>query len=400
MPTQEQERHPSHVDVPRQVRVAADWSWRLLVIGGAVVAIILLVNRLKLVFLSVFIGLLVSALLAPVVRLVQRRLGRARGARGLATAIVLVLAVATLAGIVALLAIEISGSFKDLGHTFGAGLTQIRVFLRNNFNIDDIKLQQYLQQAWDALQDNRTGLVSGARSAATIALQVLSGAAIAFFTTVFFLLDGERIWSWCVSLFPRRGQGEIHVVGMKSWAVLTAYVRGTMFIAFTDAVFVGLSVAVIGVPLAVPLGVLVFFGAFVPIVGALVSGFVAVVVALAAKGVVAAIAVLVAIIVVQQVEGHLLQPLVMGRLVSLHPLGVVVAVTAGSVLAGLVGAVVAVPVAAVVTTVLGHYGRRARSLGGPTLQDGPNLEDGPNLQDDPARVGPPRLPADEPAGAS
>ncbi len=361
MPTEEHAHGPSHTDVPRPVRVAAEWSWRLLVIAAAVLAVLLLVNRLKLVFLSVFVGLLVSALLAPVVHLVQARLRGTRGARGIATAVVLVVAIAGLAGVLALLTIEISGSFKDLGHTFGAGLTQIRVFVRDNFNIDDLKLQEYLQRAWEALQDNRNGLLSGALSGATIALEVLSGAAIAFFTTVFFLLDGANIWAWCLSLFPRRSQGDVAAVGLKSWAVLTAYVRGTVFIAFTDAVLVGLSVAVIGVPLAVPLGVLVFFGAFVPIVGALVSGFVAVVVALAAKGVVAAIAVLIAIIVVQQVEGHLLQPLVMGRLVSLHPLGVVLAVTAGSVLAGLVGAVVAVPVAAVVSTVLGHYGRRARA---------------------------------------
>ena len=295
----------------------------------------------------------------------------------MATAIVLVVAVAALGGVMALLAIEISGSFKDLGSTFSDGLAQIRVWLRDNFNIDDLKLQDYLQKAWEALQDNRDGLLSGALSGATIALEVLSGAAIAFFTTVFFLLDGDRIWGWCVSLFPRSSQPDIRAAGVRSWTVLTAYVRGTIFIAFTDAVFVGLSVAVIGVPLAVPLGVLVFFGAFVPIVGALVSGFVAVVVALAAKGVVAALAVLVAIIVVQQVEGHLLQPLVMGRLVSLHPLGVVLAVTAGSVLAGLVGAVVAVPVAAVVSTVLGYYGRRARegiSEAEPAAVDVPETE--------------------------
>ena len=359
------EHGPTHVEVPRPVRVAAEWAWRFLAIAAAVVALLLLVNRLKLVFLSVFVGLLVTALLSPIVRALQRHLqgrvwGRLRGSRGLATSIVLVIAVAGLVAVVALLTIEISGSFKDLGTTFSDGLRQIRAFVRDNFNIDDFKLQEYLQRAWKALQDNRDGLLSGALSGATIALEVLSGAAIAFFTTVFFLLDGERIWTWCVSLFPRRSQLGIREAGTRSWVVLTAYVRGTIFIAFTDAVFVGLSVAVIGVPLAVPLGVLVFFGAFVPIVGALVSGFVAVVVALAAKGVVAALAVLIAIIVVQQIEGHLLQPLVMGRLVSLHPLAVVLAVTAGSVLAGLVGAVVAVPVAAVVSSVLGYYGRRAR----------------------------------------
>jgi putative heme transporter len=361
MSTEDEGGGPSHLEVPRQVRLAAEWSWRLLVIAAAALALLLLVNKLKLVFLSVFVGLLVSALLGPLVRVVQGWLRGVRGARGLATAIVLVLALAGLAGLVALLTVEISGSFKDLGHTFGVGLRQIRGFLRDNFGIDDVKLQDYLQRGWEAVKDNQNGILSGALSGATIALELLSGAAIAFFTTVFFLLDGERIWAWSVSLFPRRSQPDVGVVGLKSWAVLTAYVRGTVAIAFTDAVLVGLSLAVLGVPLAIPLAVLVFFGAFVPIVGALVSGFVAVVVALAAKGLFTAILVLVAIVVVQQVEGHLLQPLVMGRLVSLHPMGVVVAVTAGTVVAGLVGALVAVPVAAVLTTVLGYYGRRARA---------------------------------------
>jgi len=350
---------PPHVDVPRPVRVAAEWSWRLLVIAGAVVAVLLLMNRMKLVFLAVFVGLLLSALLAPGVRWTQRL---TRGSRGLATALVLLVGLAGLAGIAALLTLEISGTFSDLSSQFSAGLTQIRVFVRDNFGIDDVTLQDYVQRAWKTLQDNRSSLLSGALSGATLALEVLSGAAVAFFTTVFFLLDGERIWGWCVSLLPRPSQADVRTVGARCWLVLTAYVRGTVLIAFTDGVAIGLAVAALGVPLAVPLGVLVFFGAFVPIVGAFVTGFVAVVVALAAKGLFAAVAVLVAILVVQQVEGHILQPLVMGRFVSLHPLGVVLAVTAGSVLAGLVGAVVAVPAAAVLTTVFGFYGRRAREL--------------------------------------
>ena len=212
MPDLPDDDAPSHVDVPRPVRVAADWSWRLLAIAGAVVAVLLLVNRLKLVFLSVFVGLLVAALLAPSCR----SCSAGPGSRGLATAIVLVVAVAGLAGVMALLAIEISGSFKDLGSTFSDGLKQIRVWLRDNFNVDDLKLQEYLQQAWEALQDNRDGLLSGALSGATIALEVLSGAAIAFFTTVFFLLDGDRIWAWCVSLFPRRSQPDIRAAGARS----------------------------------------------------------------------------------------------------------------------------------------------------------------------------------------
>jgi predicted PurR-regulated permease PerM len=356
--TRPAEDDPSHVAVPRPVRVAADWSWRLLVIGAAVLALLLLAARLKLLLLALFVALLVAALLAPAVRWVQARLG---GRRGLATAVVLVVAIGVVVGVVALLAWEVSGSFNQLGDEFADGLAQIRTWLRDTFHIDDAELQGYLQQAWDAIRANRDGLLSGALSGAAIALEVLSGAAIALFSTIFFLLDGERIWAWVTNLFPRRTQPNVREVGRQSWAVLTAYVRGTVIIATVDAVCIGLAVAVLRVPLAIPLAALVFVGAFVPIVGAFVSGFVAVVVALATQGPWTALLVLAAIIAVQQIEGHLLQPLLLGRLVRIHPLGIVLAVTAGSVLAGLVGAVVAVPLTAVVTTVLAYYGRLARA---------------------------------------
>src|SRR5262249_35803117 len=156
----------------------------------------------------------------------------------------------------------------------------------------------------------------------------------------------ENIWAWCVRLFPRSSQNGVHEAGERSWQVLTGYVRGTVLIAFVDAVSIGVVLAILRAPLAVPLAALVVVGALVPSAGAFASGFVAGVVAPAPRGPVVALLVLVAIIVIQQVEGHLLQPLVTGRFVRLHPLGVVAAVTAGSVLAGLVGAVVAVPLAA------------------------------------------------------
>jgi predicted PurR-regulated permease PerM len=279
--------------------------------------------------------------------------------RGFATSVVLILAITVLALLVSALAVQIGNSLTDLSDKFSDGLTQIRDWLRDTFGIDDATLQRYLQEAWDAIQSNRNGILSGALSGTRIALEVLSGTAIALFATVFLLLDGPNIWRWCVRLFPRRSQQGVHEVGERSWLVLTAYVRGTVLIAFVDAVSIGLALAILRVPLAVPLAALVFVGAFVPIVGAFVSGFVAVVVALAARGPVVALLVLAAIIIVQQVEGHLLQPLVMGRLVRLHPLGVVVAVTAGTVLAGLVGAVVAVPLAAVLVTVFGYYSARS-----------------------------------------
>jgi len=348
---------PTHGEVPRAVRIAADWAWRLLLIGAAVLAVAIVVQRLRVVFLAVFVGMLFAALLAPAVRRVQRVVR----SRGLATAIVMVIALAVVFGLFALITLGIGSSLPNLGNRFSEGLEQIRAWLRNTLHVDDGTLQQYIQRVSGFVQANRQGLLSGALSGARAALEIITGAGIALFAAVFFLLDGERIWAWCVSLFPQRSQPDLRTVGSRCWLVLTAYVRGTVIIASTDALAIGLAMTVIGVPLALPLAVLVFFGAFVPIVGALVTGFVAVVVALATKGPLAAVLVLASIIIIQQIEGHMLQPLVMGRLVSLHPLGVIVAVAAGSVLAGLVGAVVAVPVAAVLTTVIGFYGRRSRA---------------------------------------
>ena len=372
-----EQRAPSPVlrddeEVPRAVRVAAAWSWRLLVVAAAVVAVVLMVNRLKPLFLSLFIALLFAALLSPAVRAVQR-LVRSRGA---ATAIVLIGGIVLLIAVGSFLAIQISGQVKDLGTTFSDGVDQIRRYVESTLGISDATLSGYIDQIRQSVAKNRDTLVSGAVSGAAIAVEVVTGAFIALFATIFFLLDGDRIWRWIVSLFPRRAQHGVDEAASLSWVVLTGYVRGTMIIASTDALFIGIAIAIIGVPLALPLAVLVFFGAFIPIVGALISGFVAVAVALAAEGPVAALLVLASILAVQQIEGHILQPLVMGRFVSVHPLGVIFAVTAGTLLAGLVGAVVAVPIAAVGTTVFGYYGRRARQR-----EDGQDPDAPPTLDD-------------------
>ncbi len=348
----------THLDVPRSVRVAADWAWRLLVIGLAVVSVVWLLWTVRVLAVSVFVAVLVSALLQPVVRRLAPRLGR-----GFATAVVLVGSLLGLAGVAFLLARAISSQSTDLTSQFSDGLEDIRTWLEDTFGIGKTQMQQWIDQAVTVLKDNQQSLFSGVLSGATVAVEVLSGAAIALFSTVFLLWDGPRIFHWLVSLAPSRSQASVREVGLLSWLTLTGYVRGTVLVALVDGLLIGLAVGILGVPLAIPLGVLVFFGAFVPIVGATVTGFVAVVVALASRGPVTALLVLAAVILVQQVEGHVLQPLVMGRMVSLHPLGVVLAITAGSLLAGLLGAVVAVPVAAVLTTVLGYYGRRSRAAG-------------------------------------
>lgn len=341
-------------DVPWAVQVAAAWSWRLLVVAAAVGVAVALVAQLRLLGISLFVALLLTALLEPsVARLAGTRLGRSG-----ATAVVLLGALLGLGLVAYGLAHAIAGQLGDLSAQFSAGLTEIREWLRDTFGIQDSQLQGWLDQVVQSIRDHRDALLSGALDTATVALEVLSGLAITAFSTVFFLADGRRIWAWTVSLFPASAEPGVVEAGARSWTVLTGYVRGTVIIALVDSVCIGLALGVLRVPLAVPLAVLVFFGAFVPIVGATVSGFVAVVVALAGRGPLVALLVLAAVVLVQQLEGHILQPVVMGRMVAVHPLGVVLAVTAGSLLAGLLGAVIAVPLTAVIATVAGYYRRR------------------------------------------
>ena len=168
---------------------------------------------------------------------------------------------------------------------------------------------------------------------------------------VFFLIGGAGIWHWVVNLFPRGARPRVNGAGNRAWATLTAFIRATMIVALVDGAGVGIGAAVLGVPLALPLGVLVFLGAFVPIVGALVSGIVAVLVALVAGGLVKAAIMLGIVILVQQVEAHGLQPFLLGRAVSVHPLAVILSIGAGVLLAGIIGALFAVPFAAVVNVV-------------------------------------------------
>ncbi|HLK95236.1 MAG TPA: AI-2E family transporter, partial [Nocardioidaceae bacterium] len=173
-----------------------------------------------------------------------------------------------------------------------------------------------------------------------------TGAFIVLFATFFFCAQGSNIWAWLVNLFPRSARYGLDASGRVAWVSLTAFVRATILVAFTDAVGIALGAFLLGVPLALPLGVLVFLGAFVPIVGAAVSGAVAVLVALVAQGPVIALVMLGVVVVVQQLESHVLQPFLMGRLVAVHPLGIILAIAIGLVAGGIVGALIAVPIAA------------------------------------------------------
>jgi predicted PurR-regulated permease PerM len=194
---------------------------------------------------------------------------------------------------------------------------------------------------------NSSRLVSGALGVASTAADVASGLFIALFSTFFFLSTGGRIWAWVVTLFPRSARPRVEGAAVHAWATLTAYVRATVIVAAVDAIGIGAAAAILRVPLAVPIAVLVFLGAFIPIVGAFLTGVVAVLVAFVSQGPVVALIMLGAVILVQQIEAHILQPFLLGRAVEVHPLAVILGIGAGVLVAGIVGALFAVPLVAV-----------------------------------------------------
>jgi putative heme transporter len=373
--------NPSIDPVPPQIKAAAGWAWRLIVIAIAAGLVVYAVLHLKLLFIVLFVAVALTAILVPLRRLFER-IGLNRS---LSTTATLLLSIALLVGVFSLLGRALAGQADEIASAFTQGVDDVRDWLRTGpLQLSDARINDYLDQAQDAVSDNQGQLLSGVVSFTSTAAEAVTGIFLILFTVIFFLYDGRGIWNWFVNLFPRRAHESMHEASALGWASLTGYVRGTAIIALVDAVLIGIGIAIVGVPLALPLGVIVFFGAFIPIVGALVAGFIAVAVALATEGLVAALIVLGIIIAVQQLEGHILQPVVMGKLVKVHPLGVVLAVTAGSLLLGILGAVVAVPIVAVATTVLGYYGSRARARNDALEAAGGQVPDRPARQQDQA----------------
>jgi len=365
--------------VSAPIRGAAEWAWRLLVIGALVVIIAMVLWDLRVIVFPIVASLLLSALLQPAVRLL-RRVGLSRG---LAAAIVLIGGLAVIVGIFTALANVLTSEFGDISTTLQTGIDEVKDWAADGpLNLSNAELNQYVQQATDYVNANQGTLAGGLIASATAALEILTGTLLALFTTFFFLYDGERIWAWIAKMFPRSAERPVLEAGNRAWVVLVNYVRATIFIAAVDAVGIGVVLAVVGVPLAVPLAALVFFGAFVPIVGATVTGAVAVLVALVTNGPVAALIVLLGVIAIQQLEGHILQPLIMGRFIQIHPLAVVLAVATGALVAGIIGTIIAVPLAAIVKTVLSYFAALQR---GPMIEPPPvaGSVEVPHLDDDP-----------------
>jgi putative heme transporter len=325
------------------VRKAAAWAWRLLVLLTAVVALLWTLKRLEIIVVPVLLALMISALLVPAVDWLDRR-GLPRGG---AVAVVLLGGFAILGGILAFVIIQFVYGLPDLTEQVTRSIESTRRWLiEGPAHLRGEQIDNAGNAAIQALHNNQAKLTSGALSTAATLTELVTAAVLVLFTLIFFLYGGRNIWQYVTKIFPADARGRVREAGCAGYGSLIGYVRATFLVALTDAAGVGTGLAIMGIPLALPLASLVFLGAFIPLVGAVIAGFLAVVVALLAKGIVYALITLGLLVAVNQLEAHLLQPLVMGRAVSIHPLGVVLAISTGGVLAGIVGALLAVPTVA------------------------------------------------------
>jgi predicted PurR-regulated permease PerM len=325
------------------VRKSAAWAWRLLVILAAVVALLWVLKKLEVIVVPVLLALMVSALLVPAVDWIDRR-GLPRGA---AVALVMLGGFAIFGGILAFVIVQFVYGLPDLTDQVSRSIDSSRRWLiEGPLHLRGEQISNAGNAAIQALHNNQSKLTSGALATAATITEVVTAAVLALFTLIFFLYGGRNIWQYVTKIFPEGARGRVREAGSAGYGSLISYVRATFLVALTDAAGVGTGLAIMNIPLALPLASLVFLGAFIPLVGAVIAGFLAVVVALLAKGIVYALITLGLLIAVNQLEAHLLQPLVMGRAVSIHPLGVVLAISTGGVLGGIVGALLAVPTVA------------------------------------------------------
>lgn len=334
--------------VPQMVRAASEWTWRLLLIAVGIYALLWLINKLAEVTYPVIVAILLAALLQPIFRRLNRVMPR-----GAAAGITVLGTLAVLVGLVSFVVNQFAAQLPQLTSQVNEGVDQIRTWVLATFNISEGQLTQYLDTARTQLTESGS-LGARAAQAGLTAGHVLTGAAVAMFSLFFFLFDGPGIWAWVVRLFPRSVRAKAVSGGEIAWGQLQAFTRATILVAGVDALGIGLGAFALGVPFASGIALLVFIGAFIPVVGALLSGFVAVVLALVAKGPLVALAMLGVVILVQQLEAHILQPLLLGRAVRVHPLAVILGIAAGIVVGGIFGALVAVPLIAVLNAVSHH----------------------------------------------
>ena len=345
---------PPEAGVPDGLRTAAAWSWRLIVVIVGFYALLYAAAFMAVVVVPVIVALLLAALLQPGAAALVRR----GWPRSLAAFTMLIVGIGVVAGIITLVVERFSAGFSDLAGQVSEGIGQIQDFVVRTFPITRGQLEDAVAQLQETLVDNQDTIASGAITTAATVGEVFAGIVLALFTLFFFLKDGRSIWLWLVGLFPQDSRAYIDEAARRSWRTLISYVRATAAVALVDAIGIGIGLAILGVPLVIPLAALVFLGAFIPIIGSFLAGTVAVLVALVSEGPITALITFGVVVAVMQLEGHVLQPLLLGRAVRVHPLAIVLSIAAGLLIAGIFGALIAVPTVACANVAGTYLSRR------------------------------------------
>jgi putative heme transporter len=339
---------------------AAAIGWRIIVIAGALFIAAVAFRTLQVLILAFVVSLFIASLLTPVAEWMVER-----GVPRIAAAWILVLgSLGLLAGIITLIAPTVAEQFEDLGPTLEEAWDQIEDWLVTGpLDLSERQLEEYQEQVADSVRGATDQIVSGVVAGAVMAVEVVIGFLLTLVLVFFLIKDGAKITAWILRHLREEHHELARALGRRTYEAGGGYIRGTSIVALADAVGIGIGLAIIGVPLVLPLAILTFFGGFFPLVGATVAGAFAVLVALVTLGVVEALMVLGVVLLVQQMESNLLEPLVLSRAIRIHPIGVLAVLTAGGLIAGIVGAFLAVPVAAVVVAIGNEL--RERDLIGP-----------------------------------
>lgn len=350
LPTENSPRQDASRSLPRPLLVGAAASWRFLVVIAAIGVLVWILGYLSAVTVPVGIALLASALFAPLVD----RLVRWHVPRGLAVLLSIIVGLAVVGGVLTLVIETVTANLPELQTQVSASLSSITDWLQQGpLHLSHDQLQRLFNNTMNSIKGNTSQLVSRAITTATTVGTTVTEALLALFTIIFLLYSGGQVWGFTLRIVPADVRDRVDTAGRRGFASLVSYVRATVMVACVDAICIGIGIWAVGVPLAVPLAALIFIGAFVPIIGAVVAGAVAVLIALVAKGLLAAVIVVAILIGVMQLESHILQPLLLGRVVRLHPIAVVLAIATGLTVAGIVGALLAVPIVAVTKSAVG-----------------------------------------------
>ncbi|HEX7463012.1 MAG TPA: AI-2E family transporter [Dermatophilaceae bacterium] len=338
------------------LQVAAAWALRFLLVVAALVVLLNLLNSVSLVTITVIVAVMICALLQPGVELLMRH----RVPRIPAALLVFVLGMSTLVGAAWFVVQQVSASSSELGAQLLDAVATIRNWLVTGPpKMSEHQVQQLIDDLTKTITANRAGLAQGVFATANSALVVVGGAVFCLFATLFLLTDDGGIWRWVVRLFPYEARTKVAHAGNVAWQTLIAYMRSTVLLALINALTMVVVMLIAGMPLVVPLGVLLFLGSMIPLIGMLVAGVVVVLVALVTKSLVMALVMALALVLTIQLEGNLLNPFILGKAVQIHPLGILMGVTAGTILGGIFGAFIAVPLVAVLNNVANDVHGRA-----------------------------------------